>query len=149
MAFDTVTSSPQWSPDSQYMREMRKWEKPYRYERYPAMLYRATKRPSGGPFICVDPHDEKFSAQNQRTVHNAEEEARAIDEGWRKSPEAAVEFALSLEKAVADAAAERHFADRRLSEKARAEAAEVDDATAEHVPVITPAAVREARKRRG
>ena len=142
--FDRVTEGPQWSPDSHYMKEMKKWDTPKRqggnrcdgYERYPAMLYRARKPEGGGPYIVIDPRDEKWSAGNTVTVGNEREEQAKLSEGWRKSPEEAIEYAKGLDKDIANAAAERHFSDRKMSEAAQREAAEADAETAEHLPEI-------------
>lgn len=136
MAFDEVTSTPRWSPDSHYAKEMRKWEKPYRFEKFPQMVYKARKPDSGGPYIVVDPRNETWSTANQLTVGNEQELEKAIREGWRESPQGAIDYALSLDKAIADAAAERHAADRKMSEAAQAEAREADEATADHLPEI-------------
>ena len=150
------SSIPQWNPDSNYAKEMRKWDtprshggmRPDGFERFPAMLYKARRPDSGGPILCTDPRDESFSGSNQMTVGNEAEEEQALRQGWRKSPEEAIAFTESLEKAVSDAAAERANADKRLSEKARAEAAAVDAATSEHVAEITPEAVASSKRRR-
>jgi hypothetical protein len=151
-----MSSHPNWNPDSNFAKEMRKWDtprsqggmKPDGFLRFPAMLYKARRPDSGGPILSVDPRNESFSGSNQMTVNDQGEEERAIREGWRKSPEEAIAFAQSLEDAVSNAAAERQNADKRLSAKARAEAEAVDASTAEHVPEITPQAVRAAKGKR-
>lgn len=134
----------QWPEQSAYAREMRKWNKPYRFERYPAMVYKAKKRPTGGPFICVDPFDEAFTRECQRVVQVEAEYEQAVAEGWRDSPQEAIDHALALERAVSDAAAHRNWEDRNMGERAKAEAAAVESATDGHV-----AEVPEALRRRG
>lgn len=110
--------------------------RPDGYERYPAMLYKARRKDERGPYLCVDPHDEGWSGANQLTVRNAHEEERALDNGWRRSPQEAIDYCLALDKEISDAAAERAMADKRMSPRAQAEAAAADEATADHVPEV-------------
>ena len=133
-----------------YDKESRKWEttrsqggmRPDAFQNYPLMLYKAKKKPEGGPFLCVDPYDESFSTNNQLIVGNPEEEERARNQGWKATPQEAIAHAKALEDEIAFAAAERQTADRLLSEKARAEAKAVDDATFEHVAEIPESPIK-------
>lgn len=144
MGFDeSFSSTPLPSEASLYTREFRKWDRPRsqggmrpdRREEFPQMVFKAAKR-AGGPFICVDPADESFSTRNQLIVGNQQELDRARDQGWRLSPQEAIDYALSLEDAVSMAAAERIQRDKRMGEAARVEAQAADDATADHLPEI-------------
>lgn len=140
-----------------YAREMRKWNtpksqggmRPDHPEEFPKMLYKARRPETGGPLAVINPRDERFSEANCLTVGDAHEEQRAKDDGWRNTPAEAIARAEAFEDAISVAAAERQNAEKRMSEKARAEAQAVDDATFEHVPEITPALVAEVKKRRG
>lgn len=136
MALDEVTSLPVWSPNSHYAKEMRKWEKPYRFEKFPQMLYKARKPDNGGPYLVIDPRNEAWSTNNQRTVGNEQEFEQALREGWREGVQAAIDYAKGLDQDIANAAAERAFADRKMSEAAQAEAKAADEATADHLPEI-------------
>lgn len=156
MAYPDVDfdSSPQYGPNTHYAKELRTWntlksqggKRPDGFEEYPKMLYRASQRvnpASGepfGPFICIDPRDDTFSAHNWKEVKNrSEEEAALVDgQGWRHSPKEALEFQKQLGDQIAFAAAERHAADRKLSEPARREAEIADATTADHLPEVTP-----------
>lgn len=139
---------------SPWERERQRWNTPKRnggmncngFEPYPRMLFKARKRPTGGGFIVIDPFDEQWSAQNCRTVQDEAEERRAIGEGWSLDTEAAKAKAEEEEYGVSRATAERMDAERRMSEKARAEAALVDASTSEHVPEITPEAVAAVKR---
>ena len=141
---EEVSSTPRWAPESHYMREHRKWDlpksrggmRPDRHEDFPKMVYRARRPESGGPILCVDPHNELFSTRNQLTVNSPDELEKALGDGWRPSPDEAIKHANALETAISDAAAHRHFEDRRLSAAARAEADEADASTSEHLPEI-------------
>lgn len=123
--------------------------------RYPMMLHKAYKRDDGriqygapepDPSFFKEANDywqavtrvEKIRQSCQRVVHSdAEyEEVRANGEGWRDTPEEAIAFLKGLEDDIAEAAAHRHYDDRRMSEAAQAEAKAADDATDEHLPVI-------------
>lgn len=144
-------------PDiSPYGQEMRKWDTPKRnggynangYEEFPQMLYKARRRDGQGPIVCVDPKDEAFSGSNQTTVQNEEELQRALSQGWRKSPQEAMEYADRFDAEMARAAAHRGFEDKRLSERARLEAHDADEAAGlDHLPAIPEK--RLVKKRRG
>lgn len=137
--------------------ELRRWNtsrrlggmRPDGFEEFPKMLYRARRPETGGPFSVINPRDEQWSGQNCRIVGNREEEERVVDngEGWRHTPQEAIDHANALETAISNAAAERQFSERRMSERARAEAEAVDAASYEHVAEITPGAVKEAKRR--
>jgi hypothetical protein len=143
------------SASSAYQKEAARWDRPKRdggmrpdtFQEYPRMVYKARKKPSGGPFLVVDPGDETFSAQNCLTVGNERELDHAIEHGWRLTPQEATDHALALEDAVSTAAAERHASDRKLSEKAQAEAAAADAATPDHLPEVPVS--RTAKRRSG
>ncbi len=117
---------------------------PYVYRPFPKMVYRADKYE--GKVVCMaappDPyafqmHPDptrayqnaqeaalRFSEKCQRIVNDEVEYSRAHEDGWRDSPDEAVAHVLSRDQAVSTAAAERNYADRNMSEKARAEIAE-------------------------
>jgi len=143
MADSDFSSTPLPSEASLYTKEFRKWDRPKSQggmrpdhrEEFPRMVYKASKR-VGGPFICVDPTDEAFSGRNQLIVGNEAELDRAVNQGWRFTPQEAVDHATSLEDAVSIAAAERIQRDRKMGEKAREEAEAADAATADHLPEI-------------
>jgi len=134
--FEEVTPGPRWSPDSHYAKEMRKWNKPYVFEMFPKMLFKAAKRATGGPWIVVDPLDERFSAANQITVQNENEMERAIRDGWCMTPQEAVARQLGFEKDISDAAAHRAYEDRNMSASAKAEIAAAEEATSDHVAEV-------------
>jgi hypothetical protein len=137
--------------------ELRRWNTPRRlggmrpdgFEEFPKMLYRARRPETGGPIAVINPFNEQWSEQNCLTVRSREEEERAIGngQGWRHTPQEAIDYANALETEVSNAAAARQNAELRMSEKARAEAAAVDESNYEHVPEITPGAVKEAKRR--
>jgi len=143
MAFDEVTSTPRWAPESHYAKEMAKWNRPKRdggmnangYEPFPKMVYKASKRPSGGPYLVVDPTDEQFSARNRKEVGNPEELEQALREGWRLFSEA-IAYAKGLDDDIAKAAAHRHYEDRNMGEQAKAEAAAAEAESYEHLAEI-------------
>lgn len=120
------------NPESELGRELAKWNKPYRFEMFPKMVYRAIKK-ENGKVVCGDVNDEAIDRQCQKTVHSDDELIRAREMGWCESPGDALEAFEAKEREVADASARRLHSDQRMSEKARAEAAAADDATADHV----------------
>jgi hypothetical protein len=146
------------SPESELGKELSKWDTPKRlggmgpngYEPYPRMLYKAFQR-DNGKVLCMEPppspylfstaeaHEracmlaEGFTKQCQRTVESELEEERAKAEGWRNSPQDALEHYEALQRAIGDAAAEANFAAQRMTPKAQAERKAREAATDKHV----------------
>lgn len=131
--------------------ELEKWNKPYRFEPFPRMLYKAHRRPDGirsvgetndGLFGGAPGAAEQWTRTCQRTVRSESEMQRAIDEGWRETQAEAIEYFDKLERFVADAAAHRHHEDRNMSPAAKAEAEALDSGMT-HLPEIPEAHKRE------
>lgn len=150
------------SPDSELGKELAKWNKPYRYEAYPRMVYRAKKRPDGR--VSVGETDDRlfegrpgaadrpgaaelFTSSCQMIVGNEMEHQRAKENGWRDTQAEALEAFEAKERAIGDAAAHRAYEDRNLSEKAKEEVELVEAASFEHVPEI-PAKPKRGRPRK-
>jgi len=123
------------SPESAVAKELARFDGPYVYREYPRALYMA-RRHKSGQWRVLDPEDEAFSAGSIRYVKNDAELERALADGWRRSTREALDYREALEQEIARAAAERHFADQRLSAKAQAEAKAADEATDAHVADI-------------
>ena len=135
-------------------KEVLKFEKPYVFEPFPKMMYKAQRTPSGKVKVMEDSIDfaqtiwadaqlskeqnriEFFNKSNQKTVGDESEYKAALNAGWRDHPDDAIKHYEERELAISDATAERHYADSKMSEKAQAEAAAVDDSTEFHVPFI-------------
>lgn len=144
----------QISPESNLGIELAKWEKPYRFEPYPKMVYYA--RTIDGKPVCMMPQPSQFgwrdaaeyqmailqaesiTKSNQRIVQDADEEKRAREEGWRETPQAALEHHEALEREIGKAAAEANFGARRMSEAAQREHQAATDSTHEHVVDLKP-----------
>jgi hypothetical protein len=141
----------QWTPESHYVKELAQWEirptelvsaamlqalgKPLvpPHQEYPKALYRATAA-TGGPTIS-----------GFILAQSATDETRLVNQGWSTSQEAAIEAVAQYERAIATAAAERAFTDRRLSDRAQAEARAADEASPAHVPVVPETPIRKRR----
>lgn len=131
--------------NSAYAEEMRKWEahysqfgppgRPYEYQAYPTRMYKASRPKAGGP-----PTFEGADAGNDQ--ERASLERLGFVHGGQAAALAALE---QREFEIAELAANRHFTDRKMSEKAQAEAERADATTIQHLPVIPETPV----KRRG
>jgi len=125
-----------WSQDSEYAKERRKWEsettafgpagRPFVYAEYPLMLYRAKRRPEGGK----DPILEQFIVEDEQQERNMQ------SRGWVRGPDNAIKALEQSEHGLAQAAAERAYQDRLMSDRAKAEAAAVDETTIQHLGSI-------------
>ncbi len=149
------------NPDSDYAREMEKWNQPTsnggfgaaRFEEYPLMVFKAFKR-DNGRVMCGDPlatvgdaEGEAFSRSCQLIVRNNDERDRAMDDGWSVAPDKAIEKFERDMQSIAKVTAQRHFADQGLSDLAKAEAAQADAATHEQVPAVPITPVKRKRGR--
>ncbi len=133
------------NPDSEYGKELAKWNVKRPFAAFPKMLYMAKKRPDG--IVSVQETDDRLFGNNpgaadawtatcQKVVKDEYEMQKALEAGWRKSQAEALEHHEAREKYKGDVAAHRLYEDRNMSEAAKAEAAEVDASTDEHVPEI-------------
>jgi hypothetical protein len=134
-------SPVEWSKDSEYSKERRRWEsetheygppgRPYVYRPYPAMVLKAVRPSSGGP--------PRFE---QEIAHSEDEEANLRQRGFVRGPGAALAQLEASERETATLAAERAYVERRMSPQAQEEARQVDESTLEHVPVIEQQPIR-------
>lgn len=131
---------------------------PYVFRRWPAMLYKAFKKDGGAVMCCDNPMAyreeadqlaaEQFSRRCQLLVHNESQYDRAKADGWRDTPQEAIdEFELQQQR-IGDATAERHFRDERMSTKAQEEALRHDRATAAHQPDGPPVPKKRGRRKK-
>lgn len=164
-------------PGSKLAKEMERWEQfpsawgnnpgnPYKYRPFPKMVYKAQKF-NGKPFVTLpEPvryeyatRDEfkaafdrksNFDTQNQRIVNDESELSRAIEEGWRPSPDEAIALVLSRDEQVSQATAEREYRDQFMSEKAQREIQAAKEAVGnEHLPEIPEKPVRRRGRPKG
>lgn len=107
--------------ETEYEQELSKWEKPYRYEPFPKMIYRGVLKGNGK-------HDFE-----SRTVQTEREWTAAKAEGWCDGPDEAVGLVERQEADIANAAAENAYKAKRMSSKAQKELAAIEAATHRHV----------------
>jgi|TARA_R110000824_G_scaffold312071_1_gene499201 hypothetical protein len=149
------------NPDSEYSRELEKWNTQKRhggfgadgYEEFPKMVYQARAR-DNGKVMCGDPLaavgdavGEAFSRSCQKIVQNQDEVDVSVKQGWYATPTEAMDGYEKTQKSMADIAAMRHFSDTRMSDLAQREAKVADDATHVHLPSI-PAKRKRGRPKR-
>ena len=146
-------------PGTPYAREMARWNKPYHYQPYPKMLYKAERR--NGKIACMEAPPDRYNFADDRSfmraeeaarvftercqliVNNETEYARAMESGYRETPQDAIEHANAREDAFSKEVAHRNHDDRNLSERAKAEI------TAAELEAGQPVAeVRESRRGR-
>ncbi len=109
------------SGETEMDREMLKWNKPYKYEPFPRMVYRGMLRSDGV-------HDvEHRIADNERQYDEFRKD------GWVDSPDHAKRGVEAQEAMIAEAAAENAHAAQKMSAKARKELAMREASTHRHV----------------
>jgi hypothetical protein len=134
----------EYSRESAYAKERCKWEathtefgppgKPWKFQEYPVMLYRATHPPAGGP-----PRIEQEIAADEG------HERILTGRGFVRGSDHAVERLAAQDVEFAKLAAEREYEKRRMSAQAVAEAERVEDATSNHLPTIPERPIRRRR----
>ena len=139
---------------------------PYRYRPFPKMVYRAERR--DGAIKCMESAPDRLEfrgdAAGDRSFSLAEEAARrftercqlivkdeaeyqrAMENGYRETPQEAIAFLNAREDARSQEMAHRNWDDRNMSEKARAEIAAAELAAGEPLPEI-PESKRARRSR--
>ncbi len=137
--------SVQWTPESAFAVEMRKWEmRPTTtcpdytllprfnapFQEFPKMLYQASRH-DGGPRLS-----------GTVIAESAGHEASLLHQGWSLSPDAAIAAITAQDQEFATLAAERHFVERGMSPRAQAEAQAADDATPAHLASLPVTPIR-------
>jgi len=139
------------STDSEEGKEYLKWERKPNYNpnapenQFPRMLYQAHKRPDG--VVSVNEVSDSifggtmgsadaFNRTCQRIVKSPQEQQSALERGWHRTQQDALESFERGEVLKGDAAAHRAYEDRNLSEPAKAEVKAAEDATPEHVAEV-------------
>ena len=130
-----------WSPDSDYSKERRKWEsthtefgppgRPAVFSELPLMVYRAKRAETGGRPVL-----------EHHIVGDEQEERNMLSRGFVRGPEQAIARLEYGEQELARAAAERAYAEQRMSDKAKQEAAAVDESTISHLGEIPETGIR-------
>jgi hypothetical protein len=136
--------------ESELGKELAKWnvQRPPTY--FPRMMYMARRRPDGvvsvgevEDAIFARPGQqpppgaaESWSAGCQIIVNDEAEQAKALERGWRYTPAEAMTRFEEKERAIGEAAAVRAYEDRNMSDAAKAEIAEADAETEEHLAEV-------------
>lgn len=150
------------SDESEYGKELKKWDTPKRqggmnangYEEYPRMLFQARDEGNGKAEVHRMPpprwafpagvtgdaewnqaclQAEDFTKRCQVIVRSDMEKANYLSRGWALTQDDALAVYEQQQETLAIAAAERLYSDQRLSTKARREADAVDRATDKHL----------------
>ena len=160
-------------PGSNYANEMAKFEMfPSKYgqpgnpwrgpQPFPKMVYRAelwkgkpvciaaapdpSEFPNANDLARVEEQARRFNERCQLTVRDESELQRAMENGYRESPAEAVTYLEGRQRREADAAAERNWQDRNMSEAAQAEAKEAVrkhfDEEGAHLPAVPEKPIR-------
>jgi hypothetical protein len=154
--------------ESEEAKEMRKWEagytewgapgRPYVYQEYPKMLYKARRFRGAGEYMVfkdIPEYEapgwgradaENWSRQNYCIVRDAQEYARMRSQGWSDTQEQAIARCHALDKEISTAAAERAYQDRNMSEPAKREIAAAEEAAdGRHLAEVERTPVRKKR----
>ena len=103
---------------------------------------------SGKLFVIapgMNPECESWSKGSYVVVETEDQHLKMRGQGWSDTQEKAIELAEANDHALAQAAAERHYAEKRMSPKAQEEAKAVDQEEFHHVAEIKETPI----KRRG
>lgn len=156
----------EWSEESGYIKELRKWEQrgydPAKHP-FPRMLYKAQQNPISNKYEVLLKADvisadrtvvlldkEQFNASCQLTVNDEAEFRRARDNGWRETPQEAIDHHEALQNAIAEAAAHRAYEDRNMGEKAKDHIAKVEEKTgSQHVAEVPEQPIKHRGRPKG
>ena len=119
---------------SERERELKKWNRPYRYQEFPKMLFKGTTTTGGRCEV------------EQRIVASELEQSAAEAVGWLPHPTRAIEAETARQEAPGIAAAERAYRDRTMSLAAQAEAGAADAGSARHLGDLPRRPVRRSHK---
>ena len=119
--------------ESEYDKEMAKWDKPYRYEPFPKMVYRAYKGPDTNGQITVFSVDGVHDKKTTRIVNNERELVAAQSEGWHTDPQDAYNAMQLRDQEHSDNAAVVNYEVSKMSKKAQKDFAVQAAATDKHL----------------
>lgn len=132
-------------PDSEFAKEMIKWEaqgstmgpglRPYQRHAFPAWVYRAKRE------------DGKIVFEDPLWVESQVQASNAYSRGYHPDPEAASKGLQATELEIAKQAANRAHHEQRMSPKARAEVAAVEEETSGHLASMPETPIRRRRGR--
>lgn len=149
-----------WNPASPYAKEMAKWEMGYspygppgrprenmtdREKEWPKLFYLMKRLVPGSQQAFTRTPDGDFVTVHYKEAHDENEATQFEGEGYREGMVKAIAHIVKYEAEVAQAAAERAYQDRNMSDKAKAEVAKVEASTAQHVAVIPETPIKKAR----
>lgn len=127
---------------------------------YPKMLKMAKRAPGTGKLVVASPQPPAwefrdgaewdracqgiaaFNASCLKTVNSEDEELKARGQGWRETAEEALALAQAEHDKLGNEAAERHYKDAKMSDKAQAEVRKVESEHADHLGEIPPKPVK-------
>lgn len=128
-------------PDSNYAKEMVKWEANYTPYGAPQRPYNPNiKWPA--MFYLVGHKNGQLEIIERREAADENEGNNLYSRGFGNGAAEAVDLFHKRNRDAAELAANRAFSDQRMSEKAQAEAAAKDAETIDHLPVIPETPVR-------
>lgn len=104
--------------ETEYEKELAKWDKPYVFKPFPTMVYQATKVQGA---ITVLSDEGKHDQKTTRVVNSERELAEALASGWHPTPQAAYEALQRRDEQHADDAAVVNYEVSKMSKKAQAE----------------------------
>jgi len=136
------------NPASAYAREMAKWEmgySPYGPPGRPREVYGNQEWPKAFYKMRRSPTNGDFLVDNFIACESPAQAATLESQGYRLGREAAEAYVIELEQMITIATTEQTSSDRRMSDKARTEAKQADDATSAHVGEVPVTPI----KRRG
>lgn len=138
------------NPASPYSREMAKWEMGYSpygppgrpresvgFQPFPAMFYKMKRSTTNGDFL-VEHYTEATSEAHARNLEA---------QGYHNGQAAAIEAIKAQEQEFALLAANRAAGDRKMSEKAQAEAAQADAESIGHLPSVPETPIKKRTRR--
>ena len=116
--------------ETEYERELAKWDKPYVYQPFPKMVYKAIKVNGAITVLSLEgEHDQKCT----KTVANERELASALSSGWHPDPKAAYDAMAHADDKHADDAAVVAYEASKMGPKAKREYKRRSAATDKHI----------------
>jgi CRISPR/Cas system Type II protein with McrA/HNH and RuvC-like nuclease domain len=116
--------------ETEYEKELAKWDKPYVHQAFPKMVYRAIKVNGAVTVLSTDgEHDQKCT----KIVGSDRELSAALSSGWHPDPKSAYDALEHADRAHADDAAVVAYEASKMSPKAKREYKRRSAATDKHI----------------
>lgn len=119
--------------ETEYEKELAKWDRPYVFQAFPKMVYKAYRGPETQGAIVVLSNEGQHDQRCTRIAKTERELTELLANGWHPDPQSAYNALAERDEKHADDAAVVNYEVSKMSKKARQDFAAQSAATDKHL----------------